>query len=225
MKILAINGSPKKGSFSDGSLKIAVSFLQRQGAEVELVRLADRDIKDCLGCFSCLKTGKCLLADDMEDIILKMTQADGFVTASSVRNGSMTACYKRFYERITYVLGFPLHLEDKYIMAICNVGLMGGKAVNKRFVGLQDVCHASLSAFIFCKTGIPAKRDPEHFRGLIESGAGKLTKDIKNRTGKGLKNQLTSWIDRKMLFKFMLSKHPEVYGNVIECWGKKGYIR
>ena len=73
-----------------------------------------------------------MLADDMNHIIQTMMEADGFVVGSPVRNGLTTACYKRFCERISYLLGFSLLLEDKYTLAISCVGYMGGKKVIKQ---------------------------------------------------------------------------------------------
>jgi len=160
MKVLVINGNPKKGGFIAGVLDIISSYLKARDIEVQYLRLADAQITDCTGCFHCLKTGTCVLADDMNHIIQTMMEADGFVVGSPVRNGLTTACYKRFCERISYLLGFSLLLEDKYTLAISCVGYMGGKKVNKRLVGLQDVFRTRLSDFIFYKVGIPTKIQP-----------------------------------------------------------------
>ena len=141
MKVFVINGNPKKGGFITGVLDIISSYLETQDVEVQNLRLAEAQIADCIGCLHCLKTGTCVLTDDMNNIIQTMMEVDGYVVGSPVRNGLTTACYKRFYERITYLLGFPLFLEDKYTLAISCVGYMGGKAVNKRMLGLQDIFH------------------------------------------------------------------------------------
>lgn len=226
MRIVTINGSPKSGGFSAGALDIAASYLEKHGAGVQRIRLADANIQECIGCFACLKSGKCVLTDDMGGIIAKMLEADGFVVASSVRNGLPTACYKRFYERITYTLGFPLLLEDKYTLAICSVGFMGGKTVNKRLVGLQDVCRTGLSGYIFCAVGgIPPKKRPADIRARLEQGAARLIEDINTRRPKGLFDRLSASIDRLIMSRFMLAKSPEMYAHVIECWKQKSYIK
>lgn len=226
MNILMMNGSPKVGGFSDGALNIVASYLEKQGIEARQVRLADADIQECIGCFACLKTGKCVLTDDMEEITARMLDADGFVVASSVRNGLPTACYKRFYERITYTLGFPLLLEDKYTLAICSVGLMGGKGVNKRLLGMQDVCRTTLSGYIFCSVGgIPPKKQPEDIQDRLEQGAAKLIEDIRTRRLKGSFERISSAVDRMIMSRFMFAKSPEAYAHVIECWKQKGYMK
>lgn len=224
MKILVINGNPKKGGFITGALDIVSSYLKTRDVEVQNLRLADANIEDCVGCFHCLKTGKCVQSDDMDAISPTMREADGFVVGSPVRNGLTTACYKRFYERITYLLGFPLLLEEKYTLAISCVGHMGGKAVNKRLVGLQDVCHTRLSEFLFYSVGIPTKIQPADDRQRLERSADKLISDIQTRRPKRLLDRVSSTVDRIVIRKFMFEKHPETCTHVIECWKQKGYM-
>ena len=225
MKILVINGNPQKTGFVAGALGILSSQLQTHGVEVQHLRLADAKIADCMGCFHCLKTGQCVLTDDMDNIRQSMLQADGFVVGSSVRNGLTTACYKRFYERMTYTLGFPLLLEDKYTLAVSCAGYMGGKAANKRLLGLQDVFHTRLSDFVFCSVGIPTKRQPADIRQQLERAADKLISDIQTRRPRRLLDRVLFAMDRTVMRKFMFEKNPELYAHVIECWRKKGYLR
>lgn len=224
MNIVTINGNTKKDGFINGALSVVTSYLEKNGAEVLHVRLHEADIKDCIGCFNCLKTGACVQNDDMAGIVDAMIKADGFVIGSPVRNGLVTACYKRFYERITYMLGFPLLLEDKYTLAISSVGYIGGKNVNRRFLGLQDVFRTRLSDFIFCKVGIPARIKPEDMRTRLEYGAKKLISDINNRPGRPFFKSILFAIDRMFMKKYMFEKNPELYRNVIKCWQKKGYM-
>lgn len=225
MKVLVINGNPKKGGFIAGVLDIISSYLETQDVEVQNLRLADAQIADCIGCLHCLKTGTCVLTDDMNNIIQTMMEVDGYVVGSPVRNGLTTACYKRFYERITYLLGFPLFLEDKYTLAISCVGYMGGKAVNKRMVGLQDIFHTRLTNFIFCKVGIPTKVQPADIQLKLERATDKLIYDIGNHRPRGLLNRISFIVDRTIMRKFIFEKNTDPYTYVIECWKQKGYMK
>ena len=224
MKILVINGNPKQGGFTAGVLDIVSSYLAAQDADADVLRLADVRIEDCIGCFQCLKTGKCVLDDDMGEIIQKIVEAEAYVVGSPVRNGLVTACYKRFIERITYLLGFALQIEDKYTLAISSVGLAGGKAVSRKLVGLQDVFHTHLSAYLFFRTGIPTKIQPEDVREKLERAADKLLSDVKSRRTRGLLDRLSRRIDRLVVRKLMLARSPETYAYVIERWKEKGYV-
>ena len=78
--ILLLNGSPK-GKRSN-TYKLATSFIEgireKQEVVVEELFVNELELKPCLGCFSCWnKTpGKCLIKDDMQDVIEKLLWAD-----------------------------------------------------------------------------------------------------------------------------------------------------
>ena len=225
MKVMVINGNTKKSGFIAEALELTASCLEQKGAEVRAVHLVDMNIEDCRGCFQCLKTGDCIIKDDMDRIASLMLAADGFVIGSPVRNEDVTACFKRFYERITYRLGFPLLLEDKYTLAISCVGFMGGKAVNKRLVGLQDVCHTRLSDFLFFKVGIPTKIKPVDKKEIFFKAAEKLMGNIEARTPRSLAGRWRFALDRFILNRFLFAKKPEIYANVVRSMKEKGYMK
>ena len=72
MKVLAINGSPR-GQFGNTEvlLKPFLEGCAEAGAEIETIYLKDKEIKHCIGCFTCwTKTpGKCIHKDDMEELL------------------------------------------------------------------------------------------------------------------------------------------------------------
>ena len=80
MKILLINGSPR-GKRSN-TYKLSQAFVKGLSGngqpEYEEIIVKDRDIKTCLGCFSCWnKTpGECVVKDDMQEILQKYLWAD-----------------------------------------------------------------------------------------------------------------------------------------------------
>ena len=224
MQIIVINGNTKQDGFIADSLDIITAYIKKQGIDVENIQLTKLEIKDCIGCFQCLKTGKCVLDDDMSKIIKLMIEADGFVIGAPVRNGLTTACYKRFIERITYTLGFPLLLEDKHTLAISSVGIMGGKKVNKKLLGLQDVFHTRLSDYLFFAVGIPTKLKPSMIKQKLEKSADMLIKNIETHRSKSLVERITAALDRIIMYRFLLNKSPELYTHVISNWKKKHYI-
>jgi multimeric flavodoxin WrbA len=224
MQIMVINGDPKKEGFIGGALEIVAERLKSRNCEVKSVRLGDARIRDCIGCFTCLQTGACSLHDDMEQIVRDMLAADGFVAGAPVRNGLTTACYKRFYERITYLLGFSLLIEDKHTLAISSVGFMGGKDVNRRCLGFQDVFRTRLSDYLFFKVGMPLRFQPAQAKDRLERAADRLVRNIATRTRKGICDRAAAAFDRFIVRKFMLMKNPAQYAHVIECWRQKGYL-
>lgn len=226
MQILVINGNsnPKPEGFIHGALGIVTERLEKRGAKTKRINLAEANIHDCLGCFNCLKTGECIIKDDMGGIISDMLAADGFVIGSPVRNSLMTACYKRFYERITYLLGFSKLLKGKQTMAISCVGYASGKAANKRALGLQQIFETNLSSYTFASVGIPTKRRPEDYRKRLERAADKLITDIEHHQPAPLFHRLSWYIDRVAMRKLMFEKSPETYAFIIDSWKKQRYM-
>lgn len=225
MRILLINGNLRSDGFIAGALNLIHDHLTAKGVQVSSLRLADADIQDCRGCFNCLKTGVCVLNDHMKEITANMLDADGFVIGSPVRNGSTTACYKRFYERVTYRLGFPLLLADKHTLAISSVGFMGGKSINRKFLGLQDVFQTKLSDFLFFRVGLPTKLKPEQVKDKLERAADRLVVNIESGKHRPVFNRIGTAIDRFTLRRFVLMKSPDLYAFVIKCWRERGYVK
>lgn len=105
IKILAIVGSPRIGGNTERLVEEALNAAEEEGAETEMVRLANKDIKPCDACLACAKTKKCRIRDDFEEIFKKMADADGIIIASPVYFGSATPQIKALMDRAGYVSG------------------------------------------------------------------------------------------------------------------------
>ncbi len=81
MKVLAINSSPRSGGQSKTELMLnhLAEGMQEAGANVEVVNLREKKIKNCIGCYTCwTKTpGKCVHKDDMaKELFPKWLESD-----------------------------------------------------------------------------------------------------------------------------------------------------
>lgn len=104
MKIMAINSSPRTGGQSKTELMLnhLVEGMQEAGAEVEVVNLREKKIKNCIGCFTCwTKTpGKCLQKDDMtNEIFPKLVTSELVVYATPLYYHFMNGAMRTFIER------------------------------------------------------------------------------------------------------------------------------
>jgi multimeric flavodoxin WrbA len=107
MKILAINGSPRKTWNTAILLNKALDGAASQGAETELLHLYDLDFKGCTSCFSCkIKNGKsygkCAYKDDLTPVLEKIAKTDALILGSPVYIGYVTGEMKSFLERLIY---------------------------------------------------------------------------------------------------------------------------
>jgi hypothetical protein len=69
------------------------------GAITELVNLHDFEIKPCIGCWSCHKSGACIHDDDFAELFTKLRSAGTVVLGSPVYVGSMSGVMKTFFDR------------------------------------------------------------------------------------------------------------------------------
>ena len=109
MKILALNSSPRGDGESKTELMLnsLVEGMRAAGAEVEVVDLRNKTVKNCAGCFSCwTKTpGTCIHKDDMtQELFPKWLASDMVVYASPLYHYTVNAEMKAFIERTLPVL-------------------------------------------------------------------------------------------------------------------------
>jgi multimeric flavodoxin WrbA len=112
MKVLVITSNPKKKGALATLTAEAARGAEEAGAEVEVIRLAEMDIRYCRFCMNCYKderapVGPCVQDDDMQSILEKIRAADGFVMATPLSSAHANACFKTFFERCTYTAGRP----------------------------------------------------------------------------------------------------------------------
>ena len=98
--VVIISSSPRKGGNSDRLCEEFAKGAKDVGHDVEVIRVAEKNIGFCTGCFSCVKSGKCVLNDDMDEIIEKLLKADVLVLASPVYFFNMNAQLKVFIDRL-----------------------------------------------------------------------------------------------------------------------------
>jgi len=107
MKIIAINGSPRKNANTATLLKNALEGAAKQGAQTELIHLYDLNYQGCVSCFACkLKNGKsygkCAHKDELKPLLEKLRDADAIVLGSPIYFGNITGMMRSFIERLAF---------------------------------------------------------------------------------------------------------------------------
>ena len=128
MKILAISGSPRKQGNTEILLNEVLKGASTKGAEVELYSVSGKTIGPCDACFSCRKTGKCCIDDDMQDLYEKLLEADGIIFGTPIYLYALTAQTKAIMDRT-----FSLNHDQT---ALANK--IGGVVVVAGSLGLLD---------------------------------------------------------------------------------------
>lgn len=109
MKVLALNSSPRgEGQSKTGHmLDHLVKGMREAGAEVRVVELRKKNIRNCSGCFTCwTKTpGACIHKDDMSsELFPRFIESDMVVYATPLYHFTVNATMKAFIERTLPVL-------------------------------------------------------------------------------------------------------------------------
>jgi multimeric flavodoxin WrbA len=107
MKVMALNGSPRKKWNTATLLQKALEGAASCGAETELIHLYDLDYRGCISCFAC-KTiggksyGRCAVQDDLTDLFSKVEQADAIILGSPIYWGDVSGEMKSFMDRLMF---------------------------------------------------------------------------------------------------------------------------
>lgn len=107
MKVIAINGSPRKNWNTDALLKKALDGAASAGAETEMVYLYDLKFCGCKSCMACKlrkepRPNRCVLRDDLTAVLDKAHEADAVILGSPIYFGEVTGEMRSFFERFLF---------------------------------------------------------------------------------------------------------------------------
>lgn len=108
MKVIAINGSPRKEGNTSHAIQMVGDVLKKHDIDLEVIQVGNQSISGCLACNACAKSRdeKCVIkGDQVNEWIQKMKEADGIILASPVHYASIAGNMKSFLDRAFYVAG------------------------------------------------------------------------------------------------------------------------
>ena len=101
MKVLMLNGSPKKDGNTARALKEMEKIFAENGVETEIIQVGGKDIRGCTACCYCYEHAKCAIDDIVNETAEKLKDADGLVLASPVyyaaANGTLVSLLDRLF--------------------------------------------------------------------------------------------------------------------------------
>lgn len=135
MKVLLINGSPHKEGCTYTALAEVAGELEAAGIETEMIQIGHLDIRGCIACGSCKKTGKCAFDDIVNEVNDKLREADGLVLGSPVYFAGPNATIRAFMDRLFYSIRCDLRAKVGASVVSCRRGGSGSAfdSLNKYF--------------------------------------------------------------------------------------------
>ncbi|MDE5603996.1 MAG: flavodoxin family protein [Eubacterium sp.] len=102
MKVLLVNGSPHKEGCTYTALSEIAKTLNEEDIETEIFWIQNKPIGGCVSCHSCIKLGKCVFDDVVNEFREKAMEADGFVFGSPVHYAAASGNITAFMDRLFY---------------------------------------------------------------------------------------------------------------------------
>ncbi len=123
MKVIAINGSPRKEGNTYFLLNRVLDEINAAGIKTEIYSLAGKQIQGCIACYKCMqnKNGKCAVDKDIaNELIAKMQEAEGILLGSPTYFSDVTAGMKALIERA----GFVARANDYFLKRKVGAGVV-----------------------------------------------------------------------------------------------------
>lgn len=114
--IVIINSSFRKGGNSEALCAQFARGAREAGHNVTVVNLRDMQLKFCIGCMSCLKTGKCVHSDGVNGLLPAVQNADALVFATPVYYYCMSGQLKTFLDRLNPLYGRDIKFKEVYLL-------------------------------------------------------------------------------------------------------------
>ncbi len=123
MKVLLINGSPRKEGCTYTALREVADALEATGIETEFFHIGTEPVRGCIECWKCSKLGRCAFDDDVCNAMAeRMIAADGIVIGSPVYYAAPAGQLCALLDRVFYAQASALAHKPAAAVVNCRRG-------------------------------------------------------------------------------------------------------
>lgn len=124
MKVLLINGSPRKDGNTSLALKEVAKTLNEEEVETVIVNIGKKAVQGCIACGMCGREGRCTFRDELYNQVCTIIKdgIDGLVVGSPVYYGGPNGSVCALMDRICYSLNGYLKFKPAASVAVCRRG-------------------------------------------------------------------------------------------------------
>jgi len=115
-KVIVISTSLRRGSNSDMLADKFAFGAKSAGNDIEKISLSGKNIQFCKGCMGCHKLGKCVINDDVNDIMAKVMEAEVVVWATPIYYYEMSGQMKTLIDRMNAMYERDYKFRDVYLL-------------------------------------------------------------------------------------------------------------
>ncbi len=121
-KVLLLNGSPHPNGCTAAALEEMIGVFREEGIGTELVQVGSQNIRGCIACGGCSRTGRCVFDDLVNETAPKFEAADGLVVGSPVYYASPNGTLLAFMDRLFHSTPFSKHMKAGACVVSCRRG-------------------------------------------------------------------------------------------------------
>lgn len=125
MKVLLINGSPRKQGNTFLALSEAAKTLEANGINTEIVQIGVKPVRGCIACGQCKQKelGRCVFDDDIcNRISEKLDDADALIVGSPVYYGQPNGAVLSLIQRMFFSAGEKVQNKPAAAVCVCRRG-------------------------------------------------------------------------------------------------------
>ena len=149
--ILGVSGSPRRAA-TEYVLQWALGRLEEVGYQTRYWTVAGKDVKHCIHCDRCLDGSGCSHSDGLTTLYPLLEEAQAYVVATPVYNGTLSSQLKAVLDRCRALLAKePRVFQGKPFACI---------AVGGDRCGGQEAAIQAIHAFAVMNGGIPVAGGP-----------------------------------------------------------------
>jgi len=161
-KVVVISTSLRPGSNSNMLAEQFAEGAKDAGHQVELISLRGKEIKFCVGCMSCQKTGACVFKDDVPTIMESVLNADVVCWATPIYYYEMSGQMKTLIDRMNAMYPKDYRFRDIYLLTTAaeDAAFVPERAENGLQGWIDCYGKATLKVHLFCGgVGAPKEID------------------------------------------------------------------
>ena len=165
MKVLAINGSPRKEGNTRTMLMTVLDALEKEGIETALAQVGGTTIRGCISCYRCIerKDKLCAVKNDcFNELFQQMLEADAFILGSPTYFADITPELKALIDRAGFVSRVNGQLfRHKVGSAVISLRRGGGVHAFDSINHLFQVCQMFMVGSTYWNLGFGGRQGDE----------------------------------------------------------------
>lgn len=173
MKVILVNGSPRKHGCTAAALDVVAEALRESGVEAMHYFIGNEPLADCIACYQCSKTGRCVFDDQVNSFVDLAMEADGFIFGSPVYYGHPSGRLMAFMDRAFYSGGRHFRFKPAAgVLAARRAGQVASQdVINKHFtLNSMPVVSSTYWNIVYGAEAEEVKQDPEGLNTMRNLG-------------------------------------------------------